>query len=308
MALSKRDYIIPSALLNKTFMVHANDADFMADQVAYLSMQGFYRSVEINPITDKSKRAAICKCMGSSGNKLDRLTVWCSYYLRSHKLHLCALDEPMRLEAVEAVKKLCAEAKETGATAIGFTCGADVGILQRSECYRSLINSVSEIADYAAKQQLNLYLKPSDNTKERKILSLSSDVKELLDLVCKSHHNVYLCFDTSHVALNHEELNSTLDLFGNQICNLHLSNAVLDYYNPQYGSIHTEPGEPGFLTSKRAQLLLEHAYSSGIGTEQGLTVAFDCTQELKPGHNDKRCFELSTDFLKQVFLEFILNS
>ncbi len=279
----------------------------MAEKIEYLSAQGFYKSVEINPITEKAKRTAISKCVRQSSDGLQQLVIWFSHYLRKESISISSLEKTVRTAAVDKVRKLIDEAKETGATAVGFTCGADVGILQRSEGYRALISSVSELADYAAQNKIDLYLKPSDNAKERKLLSMSSDVKELLDLVKKAHDNVYLCFDTSHVALNHEELGHTLELFGPQIRNVHLSNAILDYYNPQYGSIHIEPGEPGFLTSKRAQMLLEHAYQLGICAEQGLTVSFDCTQILKPGHSDKRCFELSTDFLKQVFLEFMLS-
>jgi sugar phosphate isomerase/epimerase len=59
-----------------------------------------------------------------------------------------------------------------------------------------------------------------------------------------------LVFDTTHIALNGEDIFKALEQTGSQIKGIHLSNAVLDTASDLYGDNHIPPGEPGFLTEE----------------------------------------------------------
>lgn len=309
MSINKRDYLLPSALLCQNYRLFENKPFFIANKIDHLIQDKFYSSIEISNITDKKERQTIAKSLhASKENKVNSLIVWFTEFFKENRIDIHDLDEAKRKKNVDIIRKLIDEAAETGAQTVAFTGGNDVNVLDRSDAYRALIKTLSEVSDYAAKAKLNVYIEPCDRyADQQKLLGPAQDTFEIMEILKKEHDNLSIVFDTAHIALNREPPFKTLELLSPFIRHIHLSNAVLDYESPLFGDNHLAPGEPGFLTAKRAERLLSHAYKSGICADKGITVGVEYLQTEERIDRPDRTFQIATDFLKQVQFEFILG-
>ncbi len=306
MSVHKRDYVIPSALLSDYYNLHASEKGFIADKVEHIVQDKFYRALELNALPDKKDRQRIAKTLKSPGCVIGNFIYWAHNYIFDNKLDINALDEKVRAKSVDAIKKLVDEAAEAGANAIGIVTGDNVSILERSEAYRQLIKSMQEICKAADAAKLNVVLQPMDRFgTKNKLLGLSHDIVELLDVLKADPKKLTVSYDSAHVALNHEGLLESLAEQSKFIGNIHLSNAVLDINNKNFGDNHMPPREPGFLNARKAEQIITKAWQSGIKTEEGLCVSVKYVQS-KPEEALDHVFHVSTDFLKQVMVEFFL--
>ncbi len=305
MALDKNSYIIPSVLLSEAFYLSKEQPHFIASKVEHVIQDGFFRSIELPVINDAKDRKQIASALKTRNCLIKDVVIWATERLAEPKIDLNALDEKQRIKSVDEVKKILDYAKETGGTHVGINAGNNVGILQRSTAYQALLNSVNDIASYAQSLDLKVLLEPLDRfADKKKLLGSTRDAQELFGIITSSHKNVSLSLDTAHTALNREGLREALDLVAPYVEFIHLSNCVLDRQSPLYGDNHIMPGDPGFLTVKVAERMLQHAYANGIKSNEGLRVAIEFRQtELGAG---ERTFQLGTDFLKQIMLEFYL--
>lgn len=306
MALDKNDYIVPSVLLSEAFFLNKDNKKFIVSKIEHVIQDGFFKSIEIAPIADAKLRKQVYKDLQTKDCKVKECIVWASERLAEPSVNLNALDESVRKKSVDDVKAILDIAKETGATHVGINAGPNVGILQRSSAYQALINSVTEIADYAKTLDITVLLEPLDRfAHKKKLLGSTRDAKELFEIICANCKNVKLSLDTAHTALNREDLCETCDLVAPFLNCVHLSNAVLDFEDPLYGDNHITPGLPGFLTTKAAERLFLHAYKKGVALDTGIKAAVEFRQN--DLYKCDRAFEYGTDFLKQIMLEFCLD-
>lgn len=307
MALDKKSYIIPSVLLAEAYYSRKDDEKFIISKVEHVIQDGFFKSLELLPITDAKLRKKVASALKTKGCNISSCVIWTNESLCAAAANINDLDDAKRKKAVDAIKSIVDGAYETGATHIGISAGPNAGILERSSAYEALIKSIGEIADYADKNSLTILLKPSDCFMHNKnLLTSTHDAKELLEIISKEYSNVKLCLNSAHVSLNREDLCEAVDLAAPFIERIHLSNAVLDLHSPLYGKSRILPDLPGFLTAKAAELMFSHAYKANINQDAGIKAAVELRQDnvdLKD-----RTFEFSTDFLKQIMLEFYLNN
>ena len=307
MALDKKSYIIPSVLLAEAYYSRKDDEKFIISKVEHVIQDGFFKSLELLPITDAKLRKKVASALKTKGCNISSCVVWTNESLCKAAANINDLDETKRKKAVDAIKSIVDGAYETGATHIGISAGPNVGILERSSAYKALIKSIGEIADYTNKNNLTVLLEPSDCFKHNKnLLTSTYDARELLEIISKEYSNVKLSLNTAHVSLNREDLCEAMDLAAPFIERVHLSNAILDLHNPLYGSHRILPDLPGFLTAKVAEQIFSHAYKANINKDTGIKAAVELRQDninLKD-----RAFEFSTDFLKQIMLEFYLSN
>ncbi|MBO6258018.1 MAG: sugar phosphate isomerase/epimerase [Succinivibrio sp.] len=309
MSMNKRDYLLPSALLCQNYRLLEKKPFFIANKIDHLIQDNFYRSIEISNISDKKERQQISRALSTNKDgRLKNLIVWFTEFFTEHKIDIHDLDEGKRKKNVETIKKLIDEAAETGAHTVAFTGGSNVSVLERSDAYKALIRTLGEVCDYAAKAKLEVFIEPCDcYADQQKLLGQAQDTQEVMQLLRKDHKNLSLVFDTAHVALNREPPFKTLEMLGPFLRHFHLSNAVLDFDSPLFGDNHIAPGEPGFLTAKRAEKLLSHAHKIGICANEGVTVAVEYMQTAEHIDRPDRTFQIATDFLKQVQFEFVLS-
>ncbi|MBQ9275001.1 MAG: sugar phosphate isomerase/epimerase [Succinivibrio sp.] len=307
MALSRREYLIPSVLLGEVYRRQLHQKGFLANRIEHLVQDGFYRALELPVVEDKKEREAIAKALKVKGCLIKKISVVANRYLIEHKYDLSSTEAATRKKSVDAVKKIIDESCEMGAESVGIVSGDDPGVLERSDAYKAFIESLKELCEYAQKNKSSITLEALDNSYGRRcLLGPTCDVVEILGLTKVKPGALRIMYDTAHVALNNEDQAKSIEALKDYMCGMHLTNAVLDVKSPLYGDQHMLPGLPGFLTVKTAYRILNSVYDAGVSAKQGLTL---CTEILQPNEEDgDRTFVMATDFLKQVILEFVVYS
>ena len=309
MAVEKRDYIIPSVHLAEVYFSRYKEQGYLASKVEHIVQDGFYRSIELPPIESKADRKRIESAFRVEGCRIGNVIVWSGLYADEHGLDINATDEKVRLKSVSALKTLIEHAAECGAGNFGVISGRDTGILEKSDAFKALIKSLTELTEFAKQHHQNLIFEPVEEFSGRRaLLGNTEETLQLLQILKPELPSLYCCYDTSHAALNRELLNEALVNMQSFIGNIHLSNAVLDLHDPLYGDLHLRPGLPGFLTARKAEKLLMRAYELGLNLKNGLIVCTELRQETScPSDQEELAFITATDFLKQVMLEFNLD-
>lgn len=306
MSVSKRDYIIPSAHLAELYHSRYHDGSYLAQKVEHIVQDGFYRSIELPVIEKKKDRQRILKALSIPSSRIGNVIVWSGLYAAEHALDINSTDESVRRKSVDVIKKLIEESCECGSGNFGVVSGKNVGILEKSDAYRALIKSLTELTKFAKEHKQNLIFEALEKFSGRRaLLGTSEDTYEMMEILKPELPSIYFCFDTAHAALNREVIYNGLEHMSKFVGCVHLSNAVLDPEDPLYGDNHMQPGLPGFLTVKNAACLINKAWQMGLNKEKGLLV---CTELRQSDEVDEsrmqECFSVASDFLKQIILEF----
>ncbi|MGN0908284.1 MAG: hypothetical protein ACI4NA_01570, partial [Succinivibrio sp.] len=179
----------------------------------------------------------------------------------------------------------------------------------KSDAYRALIKSLTELATFAKEHRQNLVFEALEKFSGRRaLLGTSEDTYEMMEILKPKLPTLYCCYDTAHSALNREVIYNGLEHMNKFIGCIHLSNAVLDPEDPLYGDNHLQPGLPGFLTVKAAANLIGTAWRLGLNTNKGLIVCTELRQDDDvPPQLEQRCFQIASDFLKQISIEFMVR-
>jgi sugar phosphate isomerase/epimerase len=309
MAVSKRDYIIPSAHLAELYHSRFHDGAYLAQKVEHIVQDGFYRSIELPIIEGKENRRRILKALSIPSSKVGNVIVWSGLYASEHGLDINSTDESTRRKSVDAIKKLIEESCELGSGNFGVVSGRNVGILQKSDAFRALIKSLTELTKFAKEHRQNLIFEALERFSGRRaLLGTSEDTFEMMEILKPDLPSLFCCFDTAHAALNREVIYNGLEHMHKFVGCVHLSNAVLDPEDPLYGDNHLEPGLPGFLTVKSAASLISTAWKLGLNNNNGLIVCTELRQnDDVPEELEQRCFEIASDFLKQTAIEFMVT-
>ncbi|MDD7021295.1 MAG: TIM barrel protein [Aeromonadales bacterium] len=309
MGVSKRDYIIPSAHLAELYHSRFHDGTYLARKVEHIVQDGFYRSIELPVIEGKEDRRRILKALSIPSSKVGNVIVWSGLYAAEHGLDINSVDEAVRRKSVDAIKKLIEESCELGSGNFGVVSGRNVGILDKSDAYRALIKSLTELTAFAKQHKQNLIFEALEKFSGRRaLLGTSEDTYEMMEILKPDLPSLYCCYDTAHAALNREVIYNGLEHMNKFIGCIHLSNAVLDPEDPLYGDNHLQPGLPGFLTVNAAARLISTAWKLGLNKEKGLLVCTELRQDDEvPEEKEQRCFQIASDFLKQIEIEFMVR-
>lgn len=240
----------------------------------------FFNAVEITNIKDDETRKRVKEMFNSSHMKV--------YYgaqprLLSSDSDLNSFDESLRKKAVNIIKDSIDEAVELGAEAVAFLSGKDVEEKRRTEALDLLVQSISEICDYAESQdqELGITLEIFDDHIDKKaLIGPAKRAKKLAERVRKNHKNFGLMADLSHLPLLDESPEASLKPIQDYLVHVHIGNCILNEDHPAYGDSHPRFGlDAGENDTKEVieflRVLKEIGYLSG---KEAKTVSF----EVKP--------------------------
>lgn len=165
----------------------------------------------------------------------------------SNKLNLNALDPLERRKAIVAVKSSIDEAYDLGAAWVRVLSGKDPGDEQREEAKKILIDSLSEIVEYANEQgELGFTLKVFDRDIDKcALIGHFQDAADVAEVLCKRFPNFGLLADLSHFPLLGEKPEEAIPLVQHYPLHFHLGNCVMrDRRHPAYGDLQPRFGIP----------------------------------------------------------------
>ncbi|WML41396.1 sugar phosphate isomerase/epimerase family protein [Neobacillus sp. OS1-2] len=265
--------IIPSLLVTEVFFPVKDEKGFAAGVVENLGSQGFYRSFEIGDGYDQEDRNRILRA--KEQNNLSILQ-WLTFLTYKTDLNVSAIDASLRGKTVKQIKESLYLAAECGVSTVAFVPGPDPGIHLRKQGLEAFYESLCEICEEAATFNMHVSIEAMDREVHKKrVLGPTSEAVPIISKVKEKFSNVGLVFDTAHVALNGEDIFTSLDLAKATMDRLHFANVVLDPESPLYGDNHMPIGEPGFLTVEKMSRILRKADELGIQAEKGLPVAVE---------------------------------
>lgn len=161
---------------------------------------------------------------------------------------LNSLDEGVRKKAILRCKQSVDEAVELGAKRAAFLSGKDPGEKDREKALSLLIDSLSQVSDYARSKGLDgITLEAFDSTIDKKCLIGPSDIAlKLSKAVRKKGHDFGLMWDLSHVPILFEDMEKALETVKDHLIHIHIGNALhRDTSDVAYGDKHPRFGYPG---------------------------------------------------------------
>lgn len=291
--------LVPSCLIPELYAPWKDQPGFVAQQVETIVADGFYRSIELSPVQLQEDRLRIRRACEENSVYV---ATWLTSVLEQQGLDIDTVDESQRQQSVEAVKQLLPAAVECGSKTVALVGGADPGPSLRARGYDSCYKSLVEISAAAADIGVAVMMEPLDRFAQKKrLVGPTPEAVELFARVRAEQPTFGFAFDTAHAALNEEHCTEALQQAGDQLVNLHLSNAVLDPRDPLYGDRHMMPGKPGFLTEARAAEIIAEAARIEARQGQNIRVAIEARALATSGKQDTA--KLCLDFLKAAFAQ-----
>jgi sugar phosphate isomerase/epimerase len=224
--------LIPSLLIPEIHFPVKEEKGASSSLIETYASEGFYRSFEIADIASENERRRIGWLVGRYDIEV---TQWLPSLITRNHLDLSSLDAKVRTESVRQIKENLYYAAECGAGSIALISGKDPGPNRRSAALTAMFDSLSEICEEAERYKINVLLESIDyRTSKNGLLGPIHLVSEIIDRLKESYNNMGLVFDTTHIALNGEDIFKALEQTGSQIKGIHLSNAVLDTASDLY--------------------------------------------------------------------------
>jgi len=165
-----------------------------------------------------------------------------------NKLNLNSLDKKERAKAVSSVKSCVDEAFNLGASVVRLLSGKDPGDAEREDAKKALIDSFSEIVDYAGELgKMNFTLKIFDRDIDKKaLIGHFSDAADIAEVLCPKYPNFGLLSDLSHFPLLGEDPKEALPKIKQYPLHFHIGNCIMrDRLHPAYGDLQPRFGIPG---------------------------------------------------------------
>ena len=167
----------------------------------------------------------------------------------SNKFNLNSFDLRERATAIDAIKSSVDEARQLGAEVVRLIAGKDPGDEKREEAKKLLVDSISQIMDYAAEDDdgLQFTLKIFDRDIDKKnLIGHVGDAVDVARTLRPSYPNFGLLTDLSHFPLLDEDPDVSIPMMADYLDAVHLGNcAFRDKSHPAYGDIQPRFGVPG---------------------------------------------------------------
>jgi len=288
----------PSLLLSETHFPYLADGEGLADAAARAADEGFYRRFEMVTIGDLNAQKRIGEVVRSHGLSL---TQWFTLVIASEGLNLSSLDETLRAKSIRRLAECLEQASECGAMGVGVPSGPDPGSDHRAEATEQLYMSLCELCESASGLSgMAVYLEPFDRGAHKNgLIGPMSEAVAIVSRVRRSCPNMFLCWDSAHSALNGEQVTETLAEAQVYVGQIHLSNAVLDRRQANFGDHHMRIGRPGFLTVKKITELFDTAVAIGLFGQRQPTVAVETRSA--PGDDPWATVAECTRILKEAW-------
>ena len=237
----------PSVMLTEIFFPCQFRAGIIADFVERIGDQTFYRSVEIREVDSPEERKRIARAAEAYDLSV---SMWMSAFLIEHGLDISSIDTEHRRNSVELLKEQLPYAVECGVNRFAMIPGPDPGPSLRGTAVESLYSSLCELCEAAGKYgSIAITLEPLDRGFDKNgVVGPTSEFVTLVERVRSSCPNMYVNWDSAHVALCGDDVRESLSSSRHVLNGIHLANAILDRNNPLSGDRHMPAGGLGFLT------------------------------------------------------------
>ena len=202
--------------------------------------------VELTPAVGSAARRAI-------GSGLERAGVGAVFLaglpLLRAGVALCSAGEDRR-RAVAVVRDTIEQASEAGAAAVLVTSGRSDDPLDRGAALSRLVDSLSELAAFAAEvaPELRLRLEPTDtDLQHRQLVGATTLAVSVVEQVGQRGLDLDLNLDLSHLLELGEQPAQSLARARPHCSHVHLANCVLERGHPLRGDRHPPFGHPRSL-------------------------------------------------------------
>jgi len=237
----------PSILMSETHNPYMYDKGVIADAIARVADEGFYRSIEIADVPDAGDR----KRIGDTIRKSDiALTQWMSMTLAREGLSLSSAEEAARRKSVARMKEMIGPALECGVEALAVLSGPDPGPGLRGQATEQLYASLMELCEALEEHApMRLVLEPLDREAHKNgLLGPTPEFVALFRRIRRTFPSAGVSWDSAHVSLCGEDYLESFAAAREVMVGIHLANAILDRADERFGDHHMDVGPPGFLT------------------------------------------------------------
>jgi len=257
------DALRPTALMGQILGDEGKRPGVVAEAVARLAGEGFYRGFGVRPVAEAADRRRIAGIV--RGGDL-RLTYWLTLMLNDEGLSLASCDPALRKRSVERARENLPAVAECGTTYVGIGSGPDPGPDLRAEATERLIESMADLAQAAWDAgEMHLMIEPFDRGAHKNgLIGPTPEAVGVLRRLREHHANVCISWDAAHAALNGEDVCESLALAAPYVAQIHFANAVLDRDDAGFGDHHMPLGPPGFLDVEKGADLLAAAERAGL--------------------------------------------
>ena len=256
---------------------------------------GFYKCYEIAPIYTKGARKELGRYVDNN-NIL--LTNWITKDFIEQSLSPSTTDMEERKKVIERGVMLIEMAHECGVKNIALVSGqSTTGNIK--DARKGLQEVLTTFCEFMKPLNMNLYLEPLDTFAHKKgIIGNTKDSAQIISKINKTCNNFYIAWDSAHMALNEDDLVSSVVQLHTSISQLHLSNAVLDKTSAAYGDYHMDLEGDGFLHKKEIMKILESACTLGLAENVTNTVGIEVRSKNVDEQWEKE--KKYTRFLKEI--------
>ena len=261
--MSMKEQIRPGVMLSEMLFPYLGRPGIFADAIERIIEIGFYENVEILPLPDAGERRRVGELIRLSGLSLNS---WMSLIQMGEGLDLGSLDEGHRRKSVARITEFMEPAAEVGARCLGLLVGPDPGAAQRAAVIDALAISFCELGEaISAFAPMHLLFEPMDREAHKKgVIGPTSEFVLLTERVRKHYPQMGVCWDSSHIALNGEDLCDSLEASWHTVAQIHFANPVLDLQSPLYGDTHQPFGPPGNIGPEKIADVIMKAEAIGM--------------------------------------------
>ena len=226
--------------------------------------EDFFAALQTVEIPYPSERYQIAQSI--VGQKVS-LTYCVTRVLNDNKLNLSSLDEKVRLTAVGRVIQCLDDARQLTARNIHLVSGpAPTDPTRRSQALLHLTDSIGAIAHEAATDPpVGIIVEPLDAFAHKKgSLGLTVEAVKIVQSLRNDNCDVALCLDTAHMALNGEDILTSLAPAKDYASQFHFCNCVTDPKHELFGDRHIPFGPPGILDMDQIADIMVQAVRMGF--------------------------------------------
>lgn len=278
--MSIANKLYPSAHIAELFFPLMGDENAVAQVVERIGEIEFYRGVETGII----HHPAVAERLQRLSGRL-KVTQWLTFELLKDHLNLSSLDRDLREKSISRACELVHLAAACGTTKLSLVSGDDPGERRREEAKKGFAEALVRIGEETRRYPgMIVQVEPLDRFAHKcQLIGPTDETVLWMKALRPDCPNLYLAWDSAHVALNQEDLLASLALAAPVLSQMHLANAIIDPQAPGYGDYHMKFGAPGFLTPAVAAQVIHAALGLDFPRELGqISIAI----EMRTGPQD----------------------
>ncbi|AKX95122.1 xylose isomerase-like TIM barrel [Moorella thermoacetica] len=286
----------------KAFPEVVNGTGPVVETLQRIAEDDFFTAVEVGWIRDIKQRMEAARLL-----RIAHLEVCyaCQPAIFSQKLNLNSLEPGERKRAIKQVFNCLKEASDLGAVAVRIPAGKDPGAERREEAKKLLVDSLSQICEYAREMgnpAITLKIFDRDIDKES-LIGHFCDAFDIARQLCPSYPKFGLLADLSHFPLLREKPEEALPLVKDYLTAFHIGNCVMkDRRHPIYGDLQPRFGvEDGEIDTPQVSAYFRLLADMGlIGPEKWPVLSAE-VRPLLPGETSELILANAKRVIKEAW-------